>query len=143
MYSLKDKVDSWFEEEKLYLDSSLTIDEVAKGVCSNRTYISELFRYYGEPFREYLNNLRMEYAISLMREHVESKREIEVADIAIKSGFKTERTMNRYLNAKFGMTASKIMKELKNHYLCQKFDKNGGRKDNFLNERGRKDYSAQ
>ena len=140
---LKYRVDRLMKEKRLFLDADLTIRRVAKEVCSNRTYVSELFRFYGGSFREYINNHRTEYALSLIKKSIVAGEIPEVADIALLSGFKNERTLNKYLNEKFGKTASKIIRELKNDYLCPKSNTNGGRKDHFFNERSGQNATAQ
>ena len=140
---LKYRMDRLMREKRLFLDADLTICRVAKEVCSNRTYVSELFRYYGESFREYISNHRTEHALLLIKKGIAAGEIPEVADIALMSGFKNERTLNKYLNEKFGKTASKIIRELKNDYLCPKSNTNGGRKDHFFNERSGQNAAAQ
>ena len=143
MTSLKYRIDHLMREKRLFLDTDLTIYRVAKEVCSNRTYVSELFRFYGGSFREYINNHRTEYALFLIKKSIVAGEIPEVTDIALMSGFKNERTLNKYLNEKFGKTASKIIRELKNDYLCPKSNTNGGRKDHFFNERSGQNATAQ
>ena len=72
--------------EQGYLNPSMTIDEIANRLNTNRTYVSKLVNiYYGMPFREYLNGLRMDYAKQLMIDEPDA-----VIDyVAAKSGFQS------------------------------------------------------
>ena len=57
--------------EQGFLNPSMTIDEISKKLNTNRTYVSKLVNiYYGVPFRDYLNNLRLDYAKQIGRAHV-------------------------------------------------------------------------
>jgi len=72
--------------EQGFLNPSMTIDEIASRLNTNRTYVSKLVNiYYGMPFRDYLNGLRMDYAKQLMIDEPDA-----VIDyVAAKSGFQS------------------------------------------------------
>lgn len=56
-----EKFQKYFEEEKPYLNPSLSIETVAEALSTNRTYISELIKKaYHTSFRTYINTLRIE-----------------------------------------------------------------------------------
>ena len=80
------------EEGKLYLKPNLTMTELAVQLKTNRSYLSQLFRYrFHSSFYSYINQLRIRYAIDYARAHPEATRR----DIAAMSGFGSVRTMNR------------------------------------------------
>ncbi|MCQ2166289.1 MAG: AraC family transcriptional regulator [Bacteroidales bacterium] len=73
-----------FENEKPYLDSSLSIDDVARAVGTNRGYIAKAVKVYsGRNFCQFVNSYRIEYAKELFR----NDRKIKVNQMASDSGF--------------------------------------------------------
>lgn len=81
------------EEEKLYLNKNLTINDLAQAVKSNRTYVSNYLRsVMGMTFYDYINKLRIERgSIPLMSDHPKYKLEW----IATESGFCSISTFRR------------------------------------------------
>ena len=74
------------ETDQGFQDPGMTIDEVSRRLNTNRTYVSKLVNiYYGMPFRDYLNKLRMDYAKQLMLDEPDASIEY----IAVKSGFQS------------------------------------------------------
>lgn len=74
------------ESEEGFRNPTITIDEVSHKLNTNRTYVSKLVNiYYGMPFRDYLNKLRMDYAKQLMLDEPDASIEY----IAVKSGFQS------------------------------------------------------
>ena len=102
-----DKIMASFKQlmvtEKGFLSPTMTIDEIAAKLNSNRTYVSKLVNiYYGMPFRDYLNTLRMEYAKQLMIDEPDA-----VIDyIAAKSGFQSSTQFIRKFRETEGVTPS-------------------------------------
>ncbi len=88
-------------KEQAFLNPNLTIEEIAHTLNTNRTYVSKLVNlYYGVPFREYVNTLRMEYAKQLML--VEPDAGLEY--IAAKSGFQSSTQFIRKFREVEGIT---------------------------------------
>ncbi len=55
------------DDNKVYLDSSLTIESLAQLIGTNRTYISRMIKIrYNQNFREYINRRRIKYAQEFM-----------------------------------------------------------------------------
>ena len=74
------------ETRQGFQNPSITIDEIATELNTNRTYVSKLVNiYYGMPFRDYLNKLRMDFAKQLMQDEPDASIEY----IAAKSGFQS------------------------------------------------------
>lgn len=54
-------------EKKIFLNPTLTIEDLSKELGTNRTYVSKFVNLtYGMPFRDYLNKLRLDHAKRLM-----------------------------------------------------------------------------
>lgn len=88
-------------EEQGFLNPSMTIDEISKTLNTNRTYVSKLVNiYYGVPFRDYLNNLRLDYAKRLLMDEPDA-----VIDyVAAKSGFQSSTQFIRKFRETEGVT---------------------------------------
>ena len=81
------------EEKKLYLNSRLTLGELAKIMGTNRTYVSNyLSGVRGQTFYDYINQLRIEKAsLPMMEEHPE----YTLGFVAEQSGFGSISTFRR------------------------------------------------
>ena len=81
------------EDQKLYLNSGLTLGELAKIMGTNRTYVSNyLSMVRGQTFYDYINQLRIEKAsLPMMEEHPEYTLEY----VAEQSGFGSISTFRR------------------------------------------------
>lgn len=100
-----DKIMDGFKQhmikEQGFLNPNLTIEEIARVLDSNRTYVSKLVNvYYGMPFRDYLNSLRMNYAKQLMNDEPDASIEY----IAVKSGFQSSTQFIRKFREVEGIT---------------------------------------
>lgn len=72
-----------FEEDRIYLQSNLHIDDVASMMGTNRTYVTRLMRQeFGQTFNDYVNNARIIYSKKLL---LTSSMQLE--EIAQSSGF--------------------------------------------------------
>ncbi len=90
--SIKEKIETLFRSEKLYLTPELTISTLAQKLGTNRTYISRVINEeFGVSFNQYVNQLRVERAKTLMRENPDMKHYL----VAEKSGFANEQSFYR------------------------------------------------
>lgn len=72
-----------FEEEKVFLQPDIHIDDVARMLVTNRTYITRLMRQeYGLSFMEYVNVARVQYSQQLLYSY-----DLTLDEVAEKSGF--------------------------------------------------------
>lgn len=100
-----DKIMDSFKElmvtNQCFLDPTLTIDDIAHKLNSNRTYVSKLVNiYYGMPFRDYLNKLRIDHAKQLIKDEPDA-----VIDyISAKSGFQSSTQFIRKFKESEGVT---------------------------------------
>lgn len=90
-------------DRELFLTAGLTVEDIAREVNSNRTYVTRAIRCRCITFPQLVNSIRAAYAIDLIRDG--KCRDVSVLDIALMSGFNSVRTMNRYVRKSAGETA--------------------------------------
>ena len=99
-----------FEEERIYLNPELTLNDVARLVGTNRTYLSEYFNHEcNTSFNDYINNLRLTYAEKLLS----SNNELSIEEIATIAGFNSISTFRRVFTKKYGISPSHYRHNLK------------------------------
>lgn len=114
LQNVAESADRAMREKKLYLNSSLTLDRLAREIGSNRTYLSKaLSEKRGKNYRSYLNEFRVQYAKEQL-----CKRNYTLLDLAIISGFKNEKT---FYNA-LVQSGDRSWKSVKKRYLYRKND---------------------
>ena len=92
--SFENKLKRCMEEEQLFLNPKLTLQDAAQAVGTNRTYLSDyLNNTLGTTFYEYVNTYRVKYACGLLTSADASK--LTLADVAENSGFNSMSTFNR------------------------------------------------
>lgn len=91
------------ENEKLYLNDSLKIADIASALCVNRYYISDCINSVkGCSFAKFVNTYRIEHAKRLLR----TQPDMKLSEVWMSSGFSTERTFLRAFKSITGMTPS-------------------------------------
>lgn len=87
--------------DKCYLDPEMSIDEISRRLGTNRTYVSKLVNiYYGMPFRDYLNKMRIDFAKELMA----AEPDAVIEYISVKSGFQSSTQFIRKFKELEGVT---------------------------------------
>ncbi len=93
-------------EERWYLESRLSIRDVASRMHSNETYVSRAVNQgLGKSFSAFVNGLRVDHAKSLIRESDQS-----LLSIATEAGFNSKATFNRVFRDLAGQTPSQFKK---------------------------------
>lgn len=73
------------EEDKVFLQPDIRIDDVARMIYTNRTYITRMMRQeYGLTFIEYVNVARIQHS-----QHLLYSYNMTLEEVAIKSGFQS------------------------------------------------------
>ncbi|MBQ0057502.1 MAG: helix-turn-helix transcriptional regulator [Bacteroidales bacterium] len=95
---LIDHLHKVLEEDMVFLQPDIRIDDVAKIICSNRTYVTRLMRQeYGLTFNEYVNVARIQYSQKLLY----TSPDKTLDEIAEMSGFQSTsnycRAFKRYI----------------------------------------------
>lgn len=89
------------EEQKLYLNSELKLNDVADALNTNRNLISSCINsQQGCSFSQFVNSYRVEYAKELIRR----KPDMKISEVWMQSGFSTETSFFRTFKAVTGMT---------------------------------------
>ncbi len=79
-----ERVLEYFESNRPFLDSNLTINDIVKVVFSNKVYISRaISRYTGKNFCQFVNCYRIAYSVKCFRENMDLK----ITELAMMSGF--------------------------------------------------------
>lgn len=98
---LLDALDSYVAAYRPYLSPTLSIEELAAELCTNKTYLSKCINTNKhQTFRDYVNSLRIEYAKEKMLSHPELHQD-ETASV---SGFAEASTFNRKFKQVVGAT---------------------------------------
>ena len=101
------------EENRYFLNSSCTIDELAKKIKTNRQYLSKIINdKFETSFNNFINKYRIKEARKLLLDTDYDKYTIEA--IAELSGFNNRTTFNIAFKKNTGVTPSFFKKEQKN-----------------------------
>lgn len=105
-----DKLLILFNERKVFLDSKLTIQEIAQSVCTNRTYISTIINQnFNQNFCTFVNNYRVEELNEVIKKHPEYTNQI----LAESCGFGSVDSLKRAVMSK----TNKPLQEWKNEVI--------------------------
>ncbi|MDF9831368.1 helix-turn-helix transcriptional regulator [Parabacteroides sp. PF5-6] len=98
------------DEEQLFLQPNLHMEELVRLTGSNRNYIYRLLKEeYGCGLSEYINRRRIEHARELMRTHPDLTQE----QLATQCGFSHASAFSRAFKQYIGMTFKEWVKEVK------------------------------
>lgn len=108
--SIGDELDRVMDSEQLYMNSDLTLQDLAAAIGTNRTYLSRYLSQVRQiTFYDYVNNLRLkEKSIPMMQQHPEYTLEY----IAAMSGFKSISTFRRAFQKLTGQSPGSYYKSL-------------------------------
>lgn len=96
------------DEDKVYLDPDLTLIGLSDKLKTNRTYLSKVINLnYDCTFNEYVNNRRIEHALSII--HERSSRGISLKDISAECGYANQASFIRNFTKIMGMTPSEYI----------------------------------
>lgn len=91
----------------------ISLDNLSKHIGISRFRLSHFIKeQLGISFREYLFNMRLEYALRLLRES-----DMSVIDISRLSGFSDIKYLNKMMKERFNQTALKYRKSLQRKYI--------------------------
>lgn len=102
-----------FENEKKYLDRDWQLSNLAAFFNYNPTYISSIIRYYKEKsFNEYINDLKVDYIISLLYSSKLARHYTNKA-LAKEAGFSTTERFAKAFKAKTGISTTYFIEQIK------------------------------
>ncbi|WP_312076166.1 AraC family transcriptional regulator [Chryseobacterium sp.] len=110
--SILDQLDE-FEDEERYLDSQLTQKSLVEELGTNSTYLSRIINTYkGSNFNIYINNLRLNYIIDLLRTDAKYLQ-YDVKELANICGFSNAESFSDNFYRKFEIKPSYFIKMMK------------------------------
>lgn len=102
-----------FEDEERYLDSQLTQKSLVEELGTNSTYLSKIINTYkGSNFNVYINNLRLNYIIDLLRTDA-TYLQYDVKELANICGFSNSESFSDNFYRKFEIKPSYFIKMMK------------------------------
>lgn len=105
---IAEKVIQWIEKDG-YTCSGLTLLQLSETLRTNRTYLSGYIKAtYGQSFREWITDLRVEYAKKLLAEYPE----MTVSEVSEKSGFQSQSHFFKLFRSKENCSPAKWRKNV-------------------------------
>lgn len=102
-----------FEKEERYLDMQISIKSLSEEFGTNYVYLSKIINVYrGKNFNTYINDLRLEYIIHLLKDKKNLDRDIK--ELATISGFATANSFSSNFVRRYKIKPSYFIKSLKN-----------------------------
>ena len=104
--SLEEKREKIDRYVSTHLFTKITLEDISEYLDMNRTYFCMFFKkHYGKGFSDYLNDMRVDKAASLLLQE-----DMSIADIARDCGFKTVPYFNRAFKRSKGLTPGEYRK---------------------------------
>lgn len=107
----------YFEQERPFLDNSLTINDLVKALYSNKLYISKaISQFTGRNFCQFVNYYRVTYSMNLFRDDPSMK----IRDLAAASGFNSDVSYNMAFRLFMGETPGEWCRKERYRRIKQK-----------------------
>jgi len=101
-----------FETSKGFLDSNMTIQTISESFDTNNKYVSKIVNIYKEKtFIQYINDLRIEYALTCLKEDPKL-RKYTIQALAIEFGFNNAESFSAAFHKKTGIKPTYFLKQL-------------------------------
>lgn len=101
------------KNHKIFADSELNLDKLAAATGINKYHISETLNNYAQKsFYQYINEYRIQYAISQMQVLHRKEIPVNVLSLAYDAGFRAKSSFNRYFKEITGFTPTEHLKSL-------------------------------
>lgn len=102
---IKKELNTYMATEKLYLNSKLTLSDLAESVNVSTNQLSQLLNeHIGKNFYDYVNTYRLEYFLELIKEP--EFKNFTILAVAYESGFNSKTTFNLFFKKTIGTTPS-------------------------------------
>jgi AraC-like DNA-binding protein len=106
-----------FEGKHKYLQAELTVGKLAGAVGTNTKYLSRvILAYKGKKFVYYINDLKVDYVINLLKTEVKYRNYTNKA-LAEEAGFSTAQHFTTAFTKRTGITPTFFITELKKRYI--------------------------
>jgi AraC-like DNA-binding protein len=101
-----------FENKKGYLESNITVQMLSTTFETNSKYVSKIVNIYkGKTFTQYINDLRVEYAVVQLQEN-KMLRKYTIQALALEFGFNNAESFSAAFYKKTGIKPTYFIKEL-------------------------------
>ncbi|KIA98049.1 hypothetical protein OA93_11390 [Flavobacterium sp. KMS] len=101
-----------FENKKGYLESNITVQILSTTFETNTKYVSKIVNVYkGKTFTQYINDLRIEYAVTQLQEN-KMLRKYTIQALALEFGFNNAESFSAAFYKKTGIKPTYFIKEL-------------------------------
>jgi len=101
-----------FEKNKGYLSREVSLNDMAKELDTNSTYLSKIINIRkGKNFSQYINDLRIDFAVEALRTN-KTFRKYTIKAIANECGFKSAESFSKCFYKKHGIYPSYYLKQL-------------------------------
>ncbi|GAA4277040.1 helix-turn-helix transcriptional regulator [Aquimarina mytili] len=103
-----------FEQKKKFIDNNITLAKLAKKINTNSTYLSKVINHYkGQNFANYLNDLRIDYAIDQIKNN-DNFRKYTIKSIGEEVGFNNVQSFSKAFLKRTGIKPSYFIKQIEN-----------------------------
>lgn len=103
-----------FENKKGYLESNITVQILSTTFETNSKYVSKIVNVYkGKTFIQYINDLRIGYAVTQLQEN-KMLRKYTIQALAVEFGFNNAESFSAAFYKKTGIKPTYFIKELDN-----------------------------
>ena len=99
------------EDTQLYLQHNLTLSHLAQALGTNRTYLGMYFSRQGTTYNSYINDLRIDCFVRLVREANAAQRPFTAQELAAQSGYRSYRTFSVAFRQRTGQSVTAWMNE--------------------------------
>ena len=99
------------EDTQLYLQHDLTLSHLAHALGTNRTYLGMYFSRQGTTYNAYINDLRIDCFVRLVREANAAQRPFTAQELAAQSGYRSYRTFSVAFRQRKGQSVTAWMNE--------------------------------
>ena len=99
------------EDTQLYLQHDLTLSHLAHALGTNRTYLGMYFSRQGTTYNSYINDLRIDCFVRLVREANAAQRPFTAQELAAQSGYRSYRTFSVAFRQRKGQSVTAWMNE--------------------------------
>ena len=97
------------EDTQLFLQHDLTLSHLARALGTNRTYLGMYFSRQGTTYNAYINDLRIDCFVRLVREANAAQRPFTAQELAAQSGYRSYRTFSVAFRQRKGQSVTEWM----------------------------------